>query len=148
MKKLLLALVLGCSMSVSASYAKDKPKTYDTTQIQQLVIQIAERHKVPTNLALAIVELESRYNPNVMGKKNEYGLGQILCSTARSMGMKGKCEQLRDPETNLEYTMLYLRYALDQTNNDICKAAFYYGSGKITKSNNTAYCRKMLTHLK
>ena len=108
MKKLLLALVLGCSMSVSASYAKDKPKTYDTTQIQQLVIQIAERHKVPTNLALAIVELESRYNPNVMGKKNEYGLGQILCSTARSMGMKGKCEQLRDPETNLEYTMLYL----------------------------------------
>ena len=41
MKKLLLALVLGCSMSVSASYAKDKPKTYDTTQIQQLVKPLA-----------------------------------------------------------------------------------------------------------
>ena len=148
MKKLLLTLLLGYSMSVSASYAKDTKITYDVTQIQNLVTQIAERHNVPKNFALAIIELESQYNPNVTGKKGEYGLGQILCSTARAMGMKGKCEQLHDPEINLEYTMLYLRYGLDLTNNDICKAAFYYGSGKITTSNKTAYCKTMLTHLK
>jgi soluble lytic murein transglycosylase-like protein len=138
-------------MSVSASYAKEDKNIkiiYDAIQIQNLVIQKAERHNVPKDFALAIIELESQYDPNVTGKKGEYGLGQILCSTTRLMGFKGKCEQLHDPETNLEYTMLYLRYALDQTNNDICKAASYYGSGKIPKSNKTAYCRTMLTHLK
>jgi len=150
MKKLLLALVMGCSMSVSASYAKDTNITYNEKQIQIQILtkSIAERHNVPTDLALAIIELESQYNPKSTGHKGEYGLGQILCSTARLMGMKGKCDQLNVPETNLEYTMLYLRYALDQTDNDICKAASYYGSGVISKTNKTAYCKKMLAHLK
>jgi len=156
MKNLLLALLVGCSMSVSASYAKDTttkntpnntPK-YTTLEIKELVTTYAERHRVPLELAHAIISLESKYNPNVTGQKGEYGLGQILCSTARIQGFKGKCEQLRDPVVNLEYSMSYLRYALDQTNNDICKAASYYGSGKIPKTNNTAYCKTMLAHLK
>jgi soluble lytic murein transglycosylase-like protein len=147
MKKLLLALLVGCSMS-SASYAKDTPKKYDVTQIVQFVNTSAERHQVPKDFANAIIELESNYDPYVKGKKGEYGLGQILCSTAKHMGMKGKCDQLNDPETNLEYVMLYLRYALDQTNNEICKAASYYGSGFVPKSNKTTYCKKMLAHLK
>jgi hypothetical protein len=43
--------------------------------------------------------------------------------------------------------MLYLRYALDLTNDDMCKAASFYGSGSIPKSNSTKYCRVMLSHL-
>jgi len=150
MKKLLLALVMGCSMFVSASYAKDTsiniPK-YTSLEIKELVTIIAERHKVPFDLAHAVIYVESKYNPNVMGQKGEYGLGQIRCGTAKNMGFKGKCEELHDAKNNLEYSMAYLRYALDQTDNDICKAASYYGSGIIPKSNKTAYCRKILDHL-
>jgi len=138
----------------SASYAKDTsinitqntPK-YTSLDIKELVTIYAERHKVPLNFAHAIIHLESTYNPKLMGKKGEYGLGQILCSTARTQGFKGKCEQLHDPAVNLEYSMSYLRYALDQTDNDICKAASFYGSGHVPKSNKTAYCRKMLANL-
>jgi soluble lytic murein transglycosylase-like protein len=148
MKKLLLALVIGCSMSVSASYAKDtKPTQEQVTQIHTLVDTIAERHNVPKDLAHAIVSLESNYNPNVTGKLGEIGLGQIRCKTAKTEGFKGKCTELYNPEVNLEYSMSYLRYALDLTNNDICKAASFYSSGQIPRSNKTAYCRKMLTHL-
>lgn len=148
MKKLLLALVIGCSMSVSASYAKDTKITQEEiTQIQLLVNTIAERHKVPSDLAHAVISLESKYNPKVRGQKGEYGLGQILCKTAKQQGFKGKCDDLYNPEVNLEYSMAYLRYALDLTNNDICKAASFYGSGMIPKSNKTSYCKKMLTHL-
>ena len=136
-------------MSVSASYAKEKvqEENYTKLQVAEMVTNIAERHNVPIDLAHAIIYLESRYNPKLMGKKGEYGLGQILCSTARNQGFKGKCEELHKPQVNLEYSMAYLRYALDLTNNDICKAASYYGSGIIPKSNKTAYCRKMLDNL-
>jgi len=154
MKKLLLALVMGCSMSVSASYAKDTSSNissntskYTSLDIKELVTTIAERHHVPFDLAHAVIYVESKYNPNVMGQKGEYGLGQIRCGTAKSMGFKGKCEELHDAKNNLEYSMAYLRYALDQTDNDICKAASYYGSGLIPKSNKTAYCRKILDNL-
>ena len=153
MKKLLLALLVGCSMS-SASYAKDTTKNtsieikeYTSLDIKELVTIYAERHHVPMDLAHAIIQMESTYNPKLMGKKGEYGLGQILCSTARSQGFTGKCDQLHDPSVNLEYSMSYLRYALDQTNNDICKAASFYGSGQIPKSNKTSYCKKMLANL-
>jgi len=133
----------------SASYAKDKnvninTPQYTTSEIQQLVSNIAERHNVPVNLAQAVIYVESKYNPKVIGVKGEYGLGQIRCGTAKQMGFNGKCEELRDPKNNLESSMAYLRYALDLTNNDVCKAASYYGSGIIPTSNKTAYCRKIL----
>jgi len=149
MKKVLLALVIGVSMSSASSYAANTPKNtkYDTPTIQALVTKYAERHKVPSDFAHAIVSLESRYNPSVTGKKGEIGLGQIRCSTAKQQGFKGKCSELYKPEVNLEYTMTYLRYALNLTNDDICKAASFYGSGQIPRSNKTKYCRTMLSHL-
>jgi soluble lytic murein transglycosylase-like protein len=154
MKKLLLALLVGYSMSVSASYAKDTTKdtTKDTPQytsldIKEMVTIYAERHKVPFDLAHAVIYVESKYNPKVMGQHGEYGLGQIRCGTAKQMGFNGKCDDLHDPKNNLEFSMAYLRYALDLTNNDVCKAASYYGSGIVPISNKTAYCRKILDHL-
>lgn len=133
----------------SASYSADKSKNipYNKSDIKILVDLIAERHKVPNDLAHAIISLESNYDPTVTGKLGEIGLGQIRCKTAKTEGFKGKCTELYDPATNLEYSMAYLRYALDLTNNDICRAASFYSSGQIPKSNKTSYCRQMLTHL-
>ena len=133
----------------SAAYSANTTKntTYNTSDIKILVDIIAERHKVPNDLAHAIVSLESNYNPNVTGELGEIGLGQIRCKTAKQEGFAGKCSELYNPAVNLEYSMAYLRYALDLTNNDICKAASFYSSGQIPRSNKTAYCKKMLTHL-
>ena len=137
----------------SAAYSGNTTKntstntSYNKSDIKLLVDIIAERHKVPNDLAHAIISLESNYDPTVTGKLGEIGLGQIRCGTAKSEGFKGKCTELYKPEVNLEYSMAYLRYALDRTNNDICKAASFYSSGQVPRSNKTAYCRKMLTHL-
>jgi soluble lytic murein transglycosylase-like protein len=92
MKKVLLALVIGVSMS-SASYGANTSKntSFNKSDIQLLVDIIAERHNVPKDLAHAIVSLESNYDPNATGKLGEIGLGQIRCGTAKSEGFKGKC---------------------------------------------------------
>ena len=52
------------------------------------------------------------YHPE---KSGSYGLMQIQCDTAKSpefkeQALKGKCEQLFDPETNIKYGILWLQF--------------------------------------
>ena len=147
MKKLILALAIGFSMVVSASGAysfEDKKE-----DVRELVRIQAEKNNIPIDFAYALIYVESRFEPKVRGKKGEYGLGQILCSTAKSMGYVGKCDGLKDPETNLKYAMLYLKWALDEANGDVCHAAAIYSSGNTKKPRRpTAYCKLVLTQMK
>lgn len=141
MRNLIVALATGLSIIVSASIVKAE----DITTIQQLIQKQAIAHNVPYKFADAIIRVESRYNPKVRGAKGEYGLGQILCSTARGLGYNKKCDGLKDPETNLEYTMLYVREALDTSENDLCYAAAIYSSGSDYRPKKpTHYCRLVM----
>ena len=140
MKKIILALVIGCSI-VTSAIASDK------LEIFIKIIQQAEKHKVPSDFALAIVRTESGYNPFMRGEHGEYGLGQIKCPTARMMGFKGNCDQLFDPNTNLEYSMKYLRKALDVANNNLCDAATLYNRGLDGSIKPSQYCKKVLSFL-
>ncbi|CAB5220643.1 LT_GEWL domain containing protein [uncultured Caudovirales phage] len=147
MKKLILALAIGFSMFVSASEAFSFNQ--QDQKIKEIIRLQAEKNNIPVDFAYALVYVESRYNPTVRGAKGEYGLGQILCSTAKSMGYVGKCEGLRDPETNLKYTMLYLKSALDQAGGDLCHASAIYSSGNPRKPKRpSAYCKLVLAQMK
>jgi len=140
MKKVILALLLGCSIIASANAS-------DRLEIFIKIIQKAEKHNVPTDFALAIIKAESNYNPFIRGSHGEYGLGQIKCSTARSMGFQGNCDQLFDPNTNLEYSMKYLRRALDVANNNLCDAATLYNRGIDGRPKPSEYCKRVLAFL-
>ena len=140
MKNLILALVTVLSIGVSASSAFSLDKQSQIDQLKILTIIQAEKHGVPSDLALALVKVESGYNPKIRGSAGEYGLGQILCGTAKSMGYTGKCSGLLDPETNLTYSMIYLRRALDH-------AATLYNRGLDNKPKSSAYCKKVLASI-
>jgi hypothetical protein len=144
MKKLIVALATGLCIIVSAS----NTKAQDNELIQTLIQKYSAEYNVPTHFADAIIFVESRYNPKVRGQKGEYGLGQILCSTAKGLGLDKKCDSLKDPETNLMYTMMYLRQALDESNNDLCHAAAIYSSGSTYKPKRpTPYCRLVMARM-
>lgn len=163
MKKLLLILLLaGISTVVSASNDIPKhvdsitvanvetPKVTKTTipTIHDLVTQYAKKHGVPVALAHAIVKVESNYKPRVRGSSGEYGLGQIMCRTARGVGFKGSCSQLLIASVNLEYSMRYLKQALEKTNGNFCKAAMFYNSGHVPRgTKKSMYCKKVLSEL-
>jgi soluble lytic murein transglycosylase-like protein len=114
-----------------------------TSSIVGLVALKAQEHRVPTPLAQAVISVESGYKPNVVSQGN-YGLGQIRCGTARSVGFTGNCRDLLKPDINLEYTMRYLRLAIDRANGDWCKAATVYNGGPPGRS---AYCRKVMARV-
>ena len=144
MKKPHLVLFLGLLTLFSLDstvYAQDN------TGIIELVNKKATEHNVPVALAQAVIQLESNYNTHVTGVRGEYGLGQIRCSTAKSLGMVGKCDKLNDPETNLEYSMSYLKEGIDISNGDIRMAVNYYASGKAGISMNTRYYKEIMKRL-
>ena len=129
MKRLLIVLFLGCSFFAGEAKAFDIELS-----IRALVIKKAN----------AIVKVESNYNPRMRGKAGEYGLGQIKCQTARSVGFKQDCDLLYDPETNLEYSYRYLKKAIERTNGNNCFAASLYNTGFGIRPHKSEYCNKVL----
>ncbi len=86
----------------------------------------AERMGVPPHLAVALVWTESRYCPRAVGAKGEIGLGQVLPSTARALGVPP--QYLYDPDWNLYASMLYLRRLYERFR-DWHKALAAYNAG-------------------
>jgi soluble lytic murein transglycosylase-like protein len=139
MKRLLIVLFLGCSFFV------DEAKAFEVElSIRALVIKKAIEHRIDATFANAVVKVESNYNPRMRGKAGEYGLGQIKCQTARSVGFKENCDLLLDPETNLEYSYRYLSKAIRLSRGNDCFAASLYNTGFGVKPKQTEYCKKVL----
>ena len=139
MKRLLIVLFLGCSFFAGEAKAFDIELS-----IRALVIKKAIEHRIDAIFANAIVKVESNYNPRMRGKAGEYGLGQIKCQTARSVGFKQDCDLLYDPETNLEYSYRYLKKAIERTNGNNCFAASLYNTGFGIRPHKSEYCNKVL----
>ena len=140
MRKMAMVAVIGlacltCQSADASAIGSDA--------LGRLVTAKAHEHNVPVRLAHAIVTKESNFNPRAMAQGN-YGLGQIRCGTARSMGFQGPCSNLLDPATNLDYSMRYLRSALDRSNGDWCKAATLYNRGTNSRPVRSAYCDRVM----
>lgn len=140
-----LAVALAC---VSCQTAGADAEQTGRSALVQLTADAAKKHKVPTEFALALVEVESSFQPGVVSQGN-YGLGQIRCGTAKGLGYRGKCRGLLDPKTNLTYSMEYLRLALDAADDDHCRAAMLYNQGLNARvgKRKSAYCKKVLAEM-
>jgi len=122
------------------------PAVHTRATIEQMVSRKAVEHGVPEKFAQAVIKTESDFNPKLRGAAGEYGLGQIFCSTARDVGFKGKCSELLDPETNLEYSMRYLSQGIKMANGDLCSASTFYNSGRVKAT--SSYCRLVFHNMK
>jgi soluble lytic murein transglycosylase-like protein len=114
-----------------------------SSPLVQLVAEKAQNHNVPNSLAQAVVKVESSYDPRAYSRGN-FGLGQIKCGTARSLGFDGQCKQLLDAATNLDYSMQYLSDKLQLAEGDWCKAATMYNNGRDTAGKTSTYCRRVM----
>ena len=139
---MVVALCLACAgcQTVSAGGSN-----YNNEPLVQLTADKAKKHNVPSSLAVAVVTYESNWDAKALSQGN-YGLGQIKCGTARGIGFEGKCSSLLTPEINLEYSMRYLRMALDLAGDDQCKALTLYnrGLGAKVPTKPTRYCRDVI----
>lgn len=137
-----LATILSCSLLVAGceTIRTDANGNRVSPALLGMVSTAAMQNGVPSNLAHAVVRQESNYQSAMRGRAGEWGIGQIKCQTARSVGFTGNCAQLRDPEVNLTFSMKYLRLALDK-GGEGCAGTSLYNTGIYARPRCTNYGR-------
>jgi len=142
----LLLIGISIAFPLLASLAKQSrkkkvPSSGTLTQVEKRVLSYSEyveeasnKTDIPKSLIYAVIEQESGGQANIMGAAREYGLMQVMCSTAREMGFTGLCDELYGPETNIFYGCKYLLWQYDRYD-DIYKAISAYNAGHYTEKN-------------
>lgn len=100
----------------------------ETPELRDLIEEAAEENDVPVALIQRVILRESTHQPAARNGPY-YGLMQILPATARTMGFRGKPNDLLDAETNLRYATRYLRGAWLVSDNDMDEAVMWYARG-------------------
>jgi soluble lytic murein transglycosylase-like protein len=95
------------------------------TDVRALAIAAAQRHGLDPNLVLAVVSVESAFEPGAVSNKGAQGLMQLMPGTARDMGVA----DVFDPVQNLDGGARYLRLLIARYGGDLGKALAAYNAG-------------------
>ena len=95
-------------------------------EIERLIQQTAERHKVDPALIRAVISAESAYQPGATSRKGAQGLMQLMPGTAHQLGVSNAY----DPRQNIEAGARYLRALLEKYDGDLDQALAAYNAGE------------------
>lgn len=113
---------------------------------KQSIQQIAKKYDISIELMLAIIYVESKFNPIAVSKTGAGGLMQLVPGTAREYGLKvphyanklkpnldGKVDERFDAQKNLDAGLTYFNYLLKKYLNNLTLAlgAYNVGPGKV-----------------
>ena len=118
--------------------------------VRAMVEQEVKKTGLPADIADAVVQVESNYNPRVIGGVGEVGLMQIRPQTAAMLGFRGSAEDLAKPEVNIHYGVTYLSKAWRLANGDLCRTLMKYRAGhgeEVMTARSVSYCRRAKIHL-
>ena len=95
------------------------------SDVRALAVAAAQRHGLDPALVLAVVSVESAFQPAAVSHKGAQGLMQLMPGTARELGVTDAL----DPAQNLDGGTRYLRMLVAQYGGDLGKALAAYNAG-------------------
>lgn len=108
-----------------------------------MAAKAAQEAGVPQEEFVRIIAHESGFKPWIRGAAGEYGLGQIKCTTARSVGFTGDCNGLLVAAANLKYSARYYAIARKKCGN-FEDALYLYNAGTASDcAGRNEYVRKV-----
>ncbi len=96
------------------------------SEIEQLVYLLAPQYAVDPKLALAVISVESAFNPAAVSPKNAQGLMQLIPETAARFGVK----KVFNPVENIKGGLAYLRWLLAFFKGDVSLVLAAYNAGE------------------
>lgn len=93
---------------------------------------VAARYRVPERLVVAIIEVESEFDPQAVSRRGARGLMQLMPATAEILGVNDPF----DPRENIEAGVRHLRGLMNHFNNNLplALAAYNAGAGAVAKN--------------
>src|SRR3954453_12586146 len=111
----------------------------------RLVRQEAQQRGLPAEVADAVGQGASAYNPHAVGTVGEVGLMQVRPTTAAMLGHSGTIADLHEPSTNIRYGVGYLAEAWKLADGNLCRALMKYRAGHSEErfsERSVEYCRR------
>jgi soluble lytic murein transglycosylase-like protein len=93
--------------------------------LRELAAASARRHGLDPELVLAVVAVESGFQPQAVSRKGAQGLMQLMPATAKELGVKDAL----DPAENLDGGSRYLKDLIALYGGDVKKALAAYNAG-------------------
>ncbi len=120
---------VGLAIRFGGTSASDRPRAFEA-----LVTSAAARHELDPNLLLAVMRVESVYDPEIVSYAGAIGLLQIMPRTGRliahRLGLTDfRTDDLLDPATNIELAAWYLRSLIDRFEGRLPLAIAAYNGG-------------------
>ena len=103
--------------------------------VAPMIRKVASEVGEDPGLLMAIVSVESGFNPSAVSPKGAVGLMQLMPATARRFGLQGGTSALFDPQVNLRVGARYLSYlkTLFPRELDRVIAAYNAGEGAVMR---------------
>ncbi len=98
----------------------------DARKVYELVARLAPQYGIYPRLALAVIRVESNFNPAAVSPKNAQGLMQLIPETSARFNVKRPF----DPEDNIRGGLAYLRWLLAYFRGDVALVAAAYNAGE------------------
>lgn len=149
MRRLLLSWLCLTALT-GPSVAVGTPQPPASRPFEVFLKQEAEKAGLPSDIADAVMAVESSYDPSKVGSVGEIGLMQVRPTTAAMLGFRGNAAELADPATNIHYGVTYLAGAWRKAGGDLCRALMKYRAGHGTELMtplSVAYCERARAHL-
>ncbi|SDH90119.1 Soluble lytic murein transglycosylase [Paraburkholderia steynii] len=98
----------------------------DAAQFEPVIVEASETFHLQPELLRAVIDVESRYNPNAVSEKGALGLMQLMPDTARRFSDG----DMFNPRDNVLAGARYLRFLLDLFKDDMELALAAYNAGE------------------
>jgi soluble lytic murein transglycosylase-like protein len=109
----------------SPAQARAIARTASLDRFREHVKSAAKKYALPEELLLAVMAVESHFDPSALSEKGAVGLMQLMPGTARDMYVMDAWA----PEQNIEGGARYLRILANQYEGDLIRTLAAYNAG-------------------
>lgn len=127
---------------------KQRPQSDVAQEIASSIVRHSQTYDINPKLVAALIARESKFNPRATSSSGAIGLGQLLPSTAKGLGL----DNPYDIDQNAKGTVRYLKSLLDRFKGKVSSAiaAYLEGPNAVSQqggfsSHSRAYVEDILT---